>query len=154
MLKAMISLRKNLMICSLGCLFSGILILFYQKYFLFMSMPGKKEKKASLRAQTVKPSACYAGDLVSIPGLGRSPEGGHGNVLQCSCLENLHGQRSLEGHGAWGHKGSDRIEQLSTDWKKLVILKKIVPYSSSNDKYGQMKRLIEWKSENIDKEQW
>ena len=25
---------------------------------------------------------------VSVPGLGRSPGGGHGNPLQCSCLEN------------------------------------------------------------------
>ena len=33
-------------------------------------------------------SACNAGDLGSIPGLGRSPEGGHGNPLQHSCLEN------------------------------------------------------------------
>ena len=24
----------------------------------------------------------------SIPGLGRSPGGGHGNPFQCSCLEN------------------------------------------------------------------
>ena len=29
-----------------------------------------------------------AGDVGSIPGLGRSPGGGHGNPLQCSCLEN------------------------------------------------------------------
>ena len=35
-----------------------------------------------------KESAFIAGDLVSIPGLGRSPRGGHGNPLQCSCLEN------------------------------------------------------------------
>ena len=28
-------------------------------------------------------------DVHSIPGLGRSPEGGHGNPLQCSCLNNL-----------------------------------------------------------------
>ena len=27
-------------------------------------------------------------DVSSIPGLGRSPGGGHGNPLQCSCLEN------------------------------------------------------------------
>ena len=27
-------------------------------------------------------------DAHSIPGLGRSPGGGHGNPLQCSCLEN------------------------------------------------------------------
>ena len=29
-----------------------------------------------------------AGDVSSIPGLGRSPGGGHGNPLQHSCLEN------------------------------------------------------------------
>ena len=28
------------------------------------------------------------GDSSSIPGLGRSPGGGHDNALQCSCLEN------------------------------------------------------------------
>ena len=33
-------------------------------------------------------SACNAGDLGSIPGLGRSPGGGHGNGLQCSRLDN------------------------------------------------------------------
>ena len=37
------------------------------------------------------------GDLGLIPGLGRSPGGGHGNPLQYSCLENPHGQRSLAG---------------------------------------------------------
>ena len=35
-----------------------------------------------------KESACSAGDLGSIPGLGRSPGGGHGNPLQYSRLEN------------------------------------------------------------------
>ena len=34
-------------------------------------------------------------DTGSIPGLGRSPGGGHGNPLQYSCLENPNGQRSL-----------------------------------------------------------
>ena len=43
---------------------------------------------------------CNVGDLGLIPGLGRSPGGGHGNPLQYSCLENPHGQRSLAGvHG-------------------------------------------------------
>ena len=42
----------------------------------------------------VKESMCNAGDLGSIPGLGRSPGGGHGNPLQYSCLENPHGQRA------------------------------------------------------------
>ena len=35
-----------------------------------------------------KEFACNAGDLGLIPGLGRSPEGGHGNPLQYFCLEN------------------------------------------------------------------
>ena len=43
----------------------------------------------------VKASACSAGDLGSIPGLGRSPGEGNGNPLQYSCLEN-----PMDG-GAW-----------------------------------------------------
>ena len=35
-----------------------------------------------------KESACNAGDLGSIPALGRSPGEGNGNPLQYSCLEN------------------------------------------------------------------
>ena len=35
-----------------------------------------------------KESACSVGDLGLILGLGRSPGGGHGNLLQYSCLEN------------------------------------------------------------------
>ena len=42
-----------------------------------------------------KESACNVGDLGSIPGLGRSPGGGQGNVLQYSCLE-----KSMD-RGAW-----------------------------------------------------
>ena len=35
-----------------------------------------------------KGSACNAGDLGLIPGLERSPGGGHSNLLHYSCLEN------------------------------------------------------------------
>ena len=42
-----------------------------------------------------KESTCNVGHLGSIPELGRSPAGGHGNPLQYSCLENPHEQRSL-----------------------------------------------------------
>ena len=61
-----------------------------------------------------KESAYNAGDLGLIPELGRSPGGGHGILLQYSCLENPHGQGSLAGHGPWGCKESDTTEQLST----------------------------------------
>ena len=61
-----------------------------------------------------KESAHNAEDLGSIPGSGRSPGGGHGNPLECSCLEN-----SMD-RGAWQaivhgvEKESDRTEQPST----------------------------------------
>ena len=55
-----------------------------------------------------------AGDLGSIPGLGRSPGGGPGDPLQYSCLENPHGQRTLAGYSPWGHRESDTTERLST----------------------------------------
>ena len=60
-----------------------------------------------------KESICNVGDLGSIPGIGRSPGGGHGNPLQYSCLENPHGQRSLAGYSPWGHKELDTTERLS-----------------------------------------
>ena len=48
-----------------------------------------------------KESTCNVGDLGSIPGLGSSPGGEHGNPLQYSCLENPHGQRSLVVSKSW-----------------------------------------------------
>ena len=46
-------------------------------------------------------SACNAGDLGLIPGLGRSPGEGNGTPLQCSCLENSMdgGARQTTVHG-------------------------------------------------------
>ena len=61
-----------------------------------------------------KESACSAGDLGLIPGLGRSPGEGNSYPLQYSCLENPHGQRSLAGYSPRGCKGLDTTEQLST----------------------------------------
>ena len=55
-----------------------------------------------------------AGDLGTIPGLGSSQGGGHGNPLQKSCLENPQGQRSLVGYSPLGGKESKMTEQLST----------------------------------------
>ena len=49
-----------------------------------------------------KESTCNVGNVGPIPRLGRSPGGGHGNPLQYSCLENLHGQRSQAGYTPCG----------------------------------------------------
>ena len=56
-----------------------------------------------------KESSFNAGDLYLLPGLGRSPGGGHGNPFQHSCLKNPHGQRSLVGYSPWDSKKLDTI---------------------------------------------
>ena len=63
----------------------------------------------------VKNLPTSAGDIRdsgSIPGLGRFLEEGHGNPLQYSCLENLHGQRTEEPGGvqSMGFKELDMTE--------------------------------------------
>ena len=53
-------------------------------------------------------------DVGLIPGLGRSPEGGHGNPLQYSCLEN---PKDRETWWAVVHrvtKSRTRLKRLST----------------------------------------
>ena len=61
-----------------------------------------------------KESAFYAGDLSLIPGVGRSPGGGHGDPFQYSCLENACGQRILVGYSPWGYTESGMTERLCT----------------------------------------
>ena len=61
-----------------------------------------------------KESPCSVRDLGLIPGLGRSPGGGHRNPLQYSCLENPHRQKTLADYSPWGRKELDITERLST----------------------------------------
>ena len=67
---------------------------------------------ASQVALVVKNLPANAGDLGdsgSSPGWGRSPEGGHGNSLQYSCLENS------TDRGAWGAT----VHGVSKSWAQL-----------------------------------
>ena len=62
----------------------------------FMGFPGGSDGKET---------TCNMRDLSLIPGLGRSPGGGHGNPLKYSCLENPMDR------GAWrDRKESDTAE--------------------------------------------
>ena len=80
-----------------------------------------KITRASLVAHS-KESTCNVGDPGPIPGLGRSPGGGHEKLCQFSCLENPHGQRSLGSYSPWGCKESDMIERLSiTRYSQCII---------------------------------
>ena len=65
-----------------------------------MGFPGDSDGKVSV---------CNAGDLGSIPGLGRSPGEGSGNT-PVLLPGKSHGQRSLVGYSPWGRKESDTIE--------------------------------------------
>ena len=56
-----------------------------------------------------KESACNAGDLGLMPGLGRSPGEGHGNPLQYSCLEN-----SMDRGTRWA-----TVHGISKSWTQL-----------------------------------
>ena len=56
-------------------------------------------------------STCNAGDLGSIPRLGRCHGGRPGNPLQYSCLENPHSQRNLRGCSPCCNKELDTTER-------------------------------------------
>ena len=65
-------------------------------------------------ALVVKNPPVNAGDIRDtglILGSGGSPGGGHDNPLQYSCLENPHGQRSLEGYSPLGYKELDTTKE-------------------------------------------
>ena len=57
-----------------------------------------------------------------IPGLGRSPGGGHSNPVQYSCLENPHGQKNLVGYSLWDTKESDTTEATQHTYTTIYLL--------------------------------
>ena len=75
----------------------------------FVRLLHLSERKGFPGGLVVKNLPANAGDLGSVPGLGRSPGGGHGNPLQCSCLENSM-DRSLVGSSPWVGKELDVTE--------------------------------------------
>ena len=65
-----------------------------------------------------KESTHNVGDLGLMPGLGRSPGGGHSNPLQYSCLKNPHGQRSLAGYIQY--MGLQRVEHNTSPLNEQI----------------------------------
>ena len=61
-----------------------------------------------------KKLVCNAGDLGSIPGLGRSPEEGNGNPLQYSCLEKPMDRGVLQVTVHWVTKGRTRLNTFTS----------------------------------------
>ena len=69
---------------------------------VFMGFPGGSDDSQE--------SACNAGDLGSIPGLGRSSGGGHGNPHQHSCWRIPMAEEPGRLQFPWGHKELDTTE--------------------------------------------
>ena len=61
-----------------------------------------------------KESACNAENLSLVPGLGRSPGGGHGNPLQYSCLENPMDRGAWQAVVHWVSQSWTQLKQLSS----------------------------------------
>ena len=58
---------------------------------------------------SVKESACQVEDVGLIPGWGRSPGEGNGNLLHYSCLENPMDRGAWRGYSPWGHKSRTQL---------------------------------------------
>ena len=71
--------------------------------------PGQELKSPDSELSESKGSTCCAGDLGSISGSGRSPGGGNGNALQCSCLENAMDR------GTW----QATVQGVAESWTRL-----------------------------------
>ena len=84
-----------------------------------------KKKSGGGVAQLVKNLPAIAGDTRdsgSIPGSGRSPGEGNGNLLQYSCLENCHEQRSQASYRSWSQRVRHDRAHTHTVIKKTEIL--------------------------------
>ena len=67
----------------------GIIEIKFIKDLYFIDLKVSNYKRISFPGgSAVKNPPANAGDAGSIPGYGRSPEGGNGNPCQYSCLEN------------------------------------------------------------------
>ena len=115
-----------------------------------MGFPGGSDGKAS---------ACNAGDLGLIPGLGRSPQEGNGNPIQYSCLENSMDGGGWRGYSPWDHRENVLLQLVSLEVRFQMELRLLISCLSN----GALRRVSHgpgvvtgvlvsrrrsWKSEN------
>ena len=106
-----------------------------------LNSPGGSDSKES--------AACNAGDLGSIPGLGKSPGGGNGNPFQYSCLEKPHRQRSLAGYSPRAHKETEQLKRKKIS-KMIQEVKNISSGCLGSTKYVNSNNSCLYKVKNMD----
>ena len=81
---------------------------------------GHESDLAAAGAQEVRNLLAVQETWVQSLGRKDSPGEGNGNPLRYSCLENVHGQRSLVGCSPWSHRESDTTERLTLSLSGLA----------------------------------
>ena len=79
-----------------------------------------------------KESTCNAGDLGSFPGLGRSPEGGHGNLLEYSGLEKRKRNQRSNCQHLMDHQKSKRVPRKTSISVLLTMPKPLTVWITIN----------------------
>ena len=90
-------------------------------------------------------SICIAGDFSLFPGLERFPGVGRGNLLQYSCLEISHGQRSLKDCSPWSCTESDTLKrnsQANKGWN-------LSTWNNMNESRVYYSKLSKWKTNTV-----
>ena len=104
--------------CSLFLIWKmWVIILWYNKLVGIKCIKNVKHLGGFCGVSEVKASASSAGDVGSIPGLGRSPGEGNGNPTPVLLPGESHGWRSLVSYSLRGHKDSD-----TTVWLQFLSL--------------------------------
>ena len=92
----------------------------YLVFTFFLGFPGGSDAEES---------ACSTGDLGLIPGLGRLPGEGNGNLLQYSCLESSMDRGTWWKYSPWGCNESDTTEQLTYFFLIVVVSRSVMSNS-------------------------
>ena len=101
----------------------------YMSMFFGGSLPG------SPMVKNLPANAGDAGDLGSISGLGRSPGGGNGNLLQYSCLENSMDRGAWWVNVHWVTKSWTRLSDSVSQSVQSPSRVSLRPHGLSTEKY-------------------
>ena len=88
----------------------GLILFYYGIFGLLETLEIFYNCKSGSVVKNLPGNAGDLRDVSSIPGSGRSPRVGNGNLLQLLFLPKFGGQRSLIDYSLWGHKQLDTTE--------------------------------------------